>query len=185
MGVQDHLLVRFIVIIASLSLLVKAKGHFSTEVSSLKRSSFPKNFLWGAATSAYQEDVQICKNISLNAYRFSISWARVIPRYANHTNLLGSSYATDSQINLTYVKNGVPIGKMPGSAWLYVYPKGIADLLIYIKNKYNSPRIFITETGVDQLDTSEHPLTIEKALNDGVRIQYYRQHLRYVQHAIK
>lgn len=31
--------------------------------------------------------------------------------------------------------------------WLYVYPKGIRDVLLYIKEKYNNPNIFITENG--------------------------------------
>ena len=80
-------------------------------------SIFPKNFLWGASTSAYQvegawnedgkcpsvqdikpipsritdfkvasdhyhrfeEDVMLFKELGLKAYRFSISWSRVMP----------------------------------------------------------------------------------------------------------
>jgi len=84
-------------------------------------SVFPPNFLWGAATSAYQieggstaggrgpsiwdtwcvqssencngdtgdvsddhyhlwkEDVQLMSNLGLKAYRFSISWSRILP----------------------------------------------------------------------------------------------------------
>ncbi|URE25096.1 beta-glucosidase [Musa troglodytarum] len=66
------------------------------------------------------------------------------------------------------VRNGVPIGPQvtqitsllcwlavgsPGesvqaaSGWLYVYPKGIRDLLLYTKSKYNNPVIYITENG--------------------------------------
>ncbi len=87
----------------------------------ISRSDFPKDFLWGTATSAYQiegaanedgkgpsiwdvfshtpgkiymnqnadiatdhyhryeEDIKIMKEIGLNAYRFSISWPRVMP----------------------------------------------------------------------------------------------------------
>lgn len=33
------------------------------------------------------------------------------------------------------------------SAWLSIYPKGIHDLLLYIKTKYNNPLIYITENG--------------------------------------
>jgi len=33
------------------------------------------------------------------------------------------------------------------SDWLYVYPKGIRDLLLYTKEKYNNPLIYITENG--------------------------------------
>lgn len=34
-----------------------------------------------------------------------------------------------------------------GSNWLFVYPDGIRDLLLYTKNKYNDPVIYITENG--------------------------------------
>jgi len=33
------------------------------------------------------------------------------------------------------------------SDWLYVYPRGIYDLLLYIKRKYKDPVIYITENG--------------------------------------
>jgi hypothetical protein len=33
------------------------------------------------------------------------------------------------------------------SFWIYVYPRGLRDLLLYTKNKYNNPAIFITENG--------------------------------------
>jgi len=33
------------------------------------------------------------------------------------------------------------------SDWLYVYPRGIRDILLYTKKKYNNPLIFITENG--------------------------------------
>jgi len=33
------------------------------------------------------------------------------------------------------------------SPWLYVYPKGIQELLLYVKKVYNNPLIYITENG--------------------------------------
>lgn len=33
------------------------------------------------------------------------------------------------------------------SIWKSVYPKGIYDLLLYTKTKYNNPLIYITENG--------------------------------------
>jgi len=33
------------------------------------------------------------------------------------------------------------------SNWLYVYPKGIQELLLYVKKLYNNPLIYITENG--------------------------------------
>jgi beta-glucosidase len=97
-------------------------------------TTFPKNFLWGAATSAYQiegawqedgkgesiwdrfahtpgnildgdtgditcdhyhrwqDDVQIMKDLGLRAYRFSISWPRVMPSGRKKINQAGLDF---------------------------------------------------------------------------------------------
>jgi len=34
-----------------------------------------------------------------------------------------------------------------GAEWLYIYPKGIRQLLLYTKTKYKNPLIYITENG--------------------------------------
>ena len=96
--------------------------------------SFPDNFLWGAATSAYQvegspladgagpsiwhrftrtpwlvpsgdngdiacdhyqryrDDVQLMREIGLNAYRFSISWSRILPEGTGSINEKGLDF---------------------------------------------------------------------------------------------
>ncbi len=96
--------------------------------------SFPKDFIWGVATSSYQieganqqygrgeciwdrfshtdgkvrnndngdiavdhynryqEDVQLIKNLGVNAYRFSIAWARVLPKGIGETNPHGLDF---------------------------------------------------------------------------------------------
>ncbi|CAI0378599.1 unnamed protein product [Linum tenue] len=43
------------------------------------RANFPPGFVFGTATSAYQEDIQRMKYMNVDAYRLSISWSRVIP----------------------------------------------------------------------------------------------------------
>src|SRR5512141_1311809 len=95
---------------------------------------FPKEFLWGAATSAYQidgspladgagpsnwhrfahtpgavpggdngdvacdhynrypEDVALMRSLSLNAYRFSVSWSRVLPEGVGRANEKGLDF---------------------------------------------------------------------------------------------
>ncbi|KAF2293522.1 hypothetical protein GH714_002448 [Hevea brasiliensis] len=40
---------------------------------------FPKDFIFGIATSTYQEYIQNVKDMGFKAFRFSISWPRVIP----------------------------------------------------------------------------------------------------------
>ena len=99
-----------------------------------KTLSFPDNFLWGAATSAYQvegspladgagpsiwhrftrtpwlvpsgdngdvacdhyrryqEDVALMRDLGLNAYRFSVSWSRVLPEGRGRVNEKGLDF---------------------------------------------------------------------------------------------
>ncbi|MED6143237.1 hypothetical protein PIB30_004325 [Stylosanthes scabra] len=69
------------------------------------------------------------------------------------------------------------------SKWLFVYPQGILELLLYTKAKYNNPIIYITENGIDEFN--DPTLTFEEALNDTTRIDYYYSHLYNIQTAIK
>ena len=100
-----------------------------------------------------------------------------------------------------------------GSTWLHIYPKGIWDLLLYVKTKYKDPIIYITENGTSQHFSSSPPpfnggypmcinlnlylilsgadevnnptLPLKQALQDSFRSRYYYQHLQYVRKAIK
>lgn len=33
------------------------------------------------------------------------------------------------------------------SSWLYIYPQGMKEVLMYTKNKYGNPLVYITENG--------------------------------------
>ncbi|CAI0450253.1 unnamed protein product [Linum tenue] len=61
------------------------------------------------------------------------------------SNSTPKSATTDSQTSFSPVKNGVPIGPKAGVFWQYIYPKGIRDVVLYTKRKYNNPVIYITE----------------------------------------
>ncbi|XP_057453250.1 beta-glucosidase 12-like [Lotus japonicus] len=92
-------------------------------------------------------------------------------------------FFTDALANLTTERNGIPIGQRAASSWLYVYPKGIQELLLYIKKKYNNPLIYITENGMSEFN--DPTLSLEEALLDTFRIDYYYRHLFYLQSAIR
>ncbi|KAK6247821.1 hypothetical protein QUC31_019386 [Theobroma cacao] len=92
------------------------------------------------------------------------------------------SYLTDASAKLSTERDGVPIGPTTASDWLYVYPKGFYELLLYTKSKYNNPIIYITENGVDE--ASNATLSLEEALVDNMRIEYYDQHLSFLRNAI-
>ncbi|KAK4270414.1 hypothetical protein QN277_023452 [Acacia crassicarpa] len=107
-------------------------------------------------------------------------------RYAAHATSFPNappSYQTDSHANITTQRNGIPIGPRAASDWFYVYPRGIRDLLLYVKAKYNNPLIYITENGVDEFN--DPTLTLQEALLDTFRIDYYFRHLYYLQSAIR
>ncbi|GAV69560.1 Glyco_hydro_1 domain-containing protein [Cephalotus follicularis] len=99
---------------------------------------------------------------------------------ANSVNI---SYSTDSLANLTSARNGVLIGPQAASSWLHAYPRGIRDLLIYTKIKYNNPTIYVTENGIDEVNNNTLPL--KQALKDPMRIDYYYRHLLFLSRAIK
>ncbi|KAE8037052.1 hypothetical protein FH972_009677 [Carpinus fangiana] len=102
--------------------------------------------------------------------------------YAPNLNSGNASYLTDSLANLTTERNGILIGTPAASDWLHVYPRGFLDLLLYTKEKYHNPLIYITENGIDEVNNVT--LSLEEALVDNQRIEYYYSHLWYLRKAI-
>ncbi|KAF3958393.1 hypothetical protein CMV_016706 [Castanea mollissima] len=105
-------------------------------------------------------------------------------RYVDDSNSSSSvnlSYTTDSHVNMTTEKDGIPIGQPTAADWLFIYPRGIREILLYINKKYNNPPIIITENGV--VDNGSLP--IQGALNDSLRINYYHSHLSNLLKAIR
>ncbi|KAJ1378835.1 Glycoside hydrolase family 1 [Sesbania bispinosa] len=115
--------------------------------------------------------------IGLNYY--TASYVYDAPRQSN----VKASYVTDSLAGFSFVRDGKSIGLNVASDWLYVYPRGIRDILIYTKEKYNNPLIYITENGINEYD--DPSLSLEESLLDTYRIDYYFRHLCYLQNAIK
>ncbi|XP_024021043.1 beta-glucosidase 16 isoform X2 [Morus notabilis] len=87
--------------------------------------------------------------------------------------------STDSCVVHLSERNGTTIGPKAASDWLYIYPKGIEDLLLYTRDKFNNPVVYITENGVDELNNGQ------LSLNDNIRVNYYADHLSFVQRAIR
>ncbi|KAJ9139722.1 hypothetical protein P3X46_030430 [Hevea brasiliensis] len=103
--------------------------------------------------------------------------------YLPYSNAIQASYLTDAHANLSADRHGIPIGPQAASDWLNVYPRGIRDLLLYTKKKYKNPLIYITENGVDEYNNGT--LTLEEALMDNMRIDFYFRHLSFLKKAIK
>ncbi|KAM7262548.1 hypothetical protein ACFE04_000231 [Oxalis oulophora] len=94
------------------------------------------------------------------------------------------SYMTDSRVIETMEKNGILIGESTDVDWLYLYPKGILEILLYIKGKYNNiPPIYITENGIAEYNNESRP--IESFLQDCFRVNFHHKHLINLLSAIK
>lgn len=64
--------------------------------------------------------------------------------------------------------------KRAKSVWLYQVPQGLHDLLVWIKDRYNNPKVLITENGFSD----------DGQLEDDDRIDYLKGHLAAVSTAI-
>ncbi|XP_051131802.1 beta-glucosidase 24-like [Andrographis paniculata] len=92
------------------------------------------------------------------------------------------NYYNDQEVAFRTERNGVKIGKQAGSAWLFVVPRGIYELLMHTKIKYNDPIIYITENGVDEKNDPKK--TMSEARHDPDRISYHMEHLAYMRLAM-
>ncbi|TKY54030.1 Beta-glucosidase 46 [Spatholobus suberectus] len=90
---------------------------------------------------------------------------------------------TEGLYQQTALKNGVPIGELTPFDWLNVYPRGMKEILIYLKDTYNNTPTFITENGYGILNDAD--LTEEEYLNDFKRIEYMSGHLDNLMAAIR
>ncbi|GLT35465.1 hypothetical protein SLA2020_352550 [Shorea laevis] len=90
----------------------------------------------------------------------------------------GNSTCSIDFIGLNYYtateKNGVPIGEPTEASWIYIYPKGIRELVLYVKSNYMNLPIYITEHGMADFNNKTSP--IKEALNDSLRIKYHSLH---------
>ncbi|XAR54318.1 Beta-primeverosidase [Bertholletia excelsa] len=101
-------------------------------------------------------------------------------KFCNTVNL---TVTTDNCVLESVEKNGVPIGQPTGFSTLYSYPKGIEALMIYVKDYYGNPPIYITENGYAQANNNTLP--VAELLKDEARIVFHHDHLFYLSKAIK
>ncbi|PON63682.1 Glycoside hydrolase [Trema orientale] len=93
-------------------------------------------------------------------------------------------YTTDSLATQEHEKDGVFIGpKAEGSSFIFVYPEGLKKLLCFMKEKYESPKIYITENGITEANVPKCGLDV--ALKDPHRIINTLRHLYMIHQAMK
>ncbi|KAL2514209.1 Beta-glucosidase 17 [Forsythia ovata] len=96
-------------------------------------------------------------------------------------NTVNTSMSTDKNANLTSERNGKFIGNPVCFSMFYVYPRGLKNLLVYTKQKYKNPTIYITECGMGDANVS----TVRQGTNDPQRVNFYRRHLLAILQAIR
>ncbi|KAI3466882.1 hypothetical protein Pfo_023545 [Paulownia fortunei] len=102
----------------------------------------------------------------------------------NKPNSSSFSYTTDSEIDITGKRNGTAIGEQArNSSRIYIYPKGLREMLRHIKERYNNPLIYITENGIDE--AANDTLEISEAVKDDMRKDYIHDHLCCLHEAIE
>ncbi|CAO2832916.1 unnamed protein product [Amaranthus hypochondriacus] len=101
---------------------------------------------------------------------------------SSSTNGSRFSYLSDWHGTYTNERHGIPIGPKGASDGFNIYPRGIRDLLLYMKKKYKKQVIYITENGVGEQNNAS--LSLKQALDDTIRISYHHHHLHYLREAI-
>jgi beta-glucosidase len=102
------------------------------------------------------------------------------------TDFLGVNYYSRAVIRNEEIdeKNNLPrnvdMGPKTDFGW-EIYPPGIYDLLMRLKNEYKVQNIYITENGCSYGDGPNS----EGKINDKRRIEYYRSHLTELRRAIE
>jgi beta-glucosidase len=61
-----------------------------------------------------------------------------------------------------------------------VYPQGLADTLLGVRQRYGNIPLYVTENGAAFYD----PPTVEGELHDPLRVEYFREHLKVVRRLI-
>ncbi|GAQ10489.1 beta-glucosidase 1B [Aspergillus lentulus] len=72
-------------------------------------------------------------------------------------------------------KNGEWIGPETQSPWLRPHPIGFRKLLKWLSDRYNQPKIYVTENGTSL--KGENDLPVDQILNDEFRVQYFRDYI--------
>ncbi|KAM7258809.1 hypothetical protein ACFE04_014550 [Oxalis oulophora] len=117
--------------------------------------------------------------IGINYY--TSRYAKSIPI---NMSVVPVSFVKDEFLDVLDNKDGVLIGpKVEGSFYINNYPRGLQKLLLFVRRKYESPKIYITENGFPE--TKNDSIPVDQALKDCDRISFIKHHLYHIHKAIK
>lgn len=134
------------------------KGHYPQNLLeySFIRDAMPENFAQQLAAEFIPSDF-----IGINYY-----------------NPANAKYEPDDQINLKVTRDqSLPTDESS----FRIYPPGLFDAMMYLKNTYPGKDIYITENGYGKKRMGN----MEEALEDDYRVNYIREHFRMMSRAIE
>lgn len=73
-------------------------------------------------------------------------------------------------------KLGESIGPETQSTWLRPYPLGFRKLLKWLSDRYDRPKIFVTENGTSIKGENDKPQ--DQILNDDFRVWYFKEYIQ-------
>ncbi|KAJ8761895.1 hypothetical protein K2173_005606 [Erythroxylum novogranatense] len=83
----------------------------------------------------------------------------------------------------TPLKDGLLIGEPTALDWLYVYPRGMENILTYLKGRYKNIPIYITENGFGENETNNS--NPEALRSDIKRLDYINSYLDALETAVR
>jgi beta-glucosidase len=132
------------------------RGHYPEEMREIFGEAWPD---WP------QQDFELIRQpidfLGFNYYTRSVT---------RHDALSWPLHAVPVRQNATYSETG----------W-EVFPQGLVDMLVWLRDRYGNPPVYITENGSAFYDP---PVLEADALEDPLRVDYLRRHLRALHAAI-
>lgn len=103
--------------------------------------------------------------------------------YTTHLTLEGGDNEWNGKVKTTHTKpDGTQLGTQSAAPWLQTYGPGLYHLLKYIWETYKKP-IYVTENGFAV--QNEDTMSLEQALQDKDRLEYYQQYTQALLDAVK
>ncbi|XAR56567.1 Beta-glucosidase [Bertholletia excelsa] len=94
----------------------------------------------------------------------------------NTEMIIGFSYITGE-------RGGVPIGEPTAMFGMYVVPRGMEEIISYIKKRYSNKPIYVLENGYAQ--RWEEDIEAPETLNDVKRVEFHKLYLAHLAKAIR
>ncbi|KAK1405190.1 beta-glucosidase 18-like [Heracleum sosnowskyi] len=116
--------------------------------------------------------------IGLNHYTTSYSEDCL---YSNCTE--GADHAIKGYQQIKTDRDGILIGEPTAIDGMSVVPRGMEEIVDYVKERYNNIPMYITENGYSTPQGED--VSVKDILNDTKRIEYHKAYLAYLARAIR